>query len=127
MKPGTLITHSSGAAGIVIPHREGDDPALVMFEATRAGTGHPFTEGQVAALPPNTLSTGKVVKLRPDPVKCGRGLGEKQCVYLSNSAAGPVCTRYTEGRNAALATLEQKLQRIPTKQYPACMEFAACN
>ncbi len=56
-----------------------------------------------------------------DPEKCGAGLGEKCCIFLSVDPDGFKCERFTEIRNDILSRKdEMKAKRHPKKMFPDC-------
>ena len=58
----------------------------------------------------------------PDLKKCGAGQGKECCIFLTMTADGPECQRFTSMRDS-LIFKTMTAERDPSEPYPECMKF----
>jgi len=120
MKVGTRVRNKlTGAIAHVVSDSFGvcgDSEELLVYDGTSYGCGTDKDEIE---------EIEQIVPI-PNPEECGAGKGEKCCIFLTVSAKGFECERFS-GLRDTLIFRTMNAKRHPEEPYPDCMEFGICK
>lgn len=113
MEPQTLVKRKSdGKLGVIVPDSFGccDEGVAVVFD------GNSYYQ---ETMPDNLEVIGHENAIA-DFKKCGGGLGEQCCIFLTADATGFTCDRFSSLRASIIFKDDMVSKRYPVEMYPNC-------